>query len=81
MKLSKQYYLKAADGGVLLEVVEVANYLITLLKLCILSSAVYSNENESLSLKEVDTYVESLEDQSNNMEEIIIQEEKEESAE
>ena len=38
-------------------------------------------ENESLSLKEVDTYVESLEDQSSNMEEIIIQEEKEESAE
>ena len=37
-------------------------------------------ENESLSSKEVDTYVESLEDQSNNMEEIII-EEKEESAE
>ena len=38
-------------------------------------------ENESLSLKEVDTYVESLEDQSNNMEEIIIQEEKEEKEE
>ena len=38
-------------------------------------------ENESLSLKELDTYVESLEDQSNNMEEIIIEEEKEESAE
>ena len=38
-------------------------------------------ENESLSFKEVDTYVESLEDQSDNMEEIIIEEEKEESAE
>ena len=38
-------------------------------------------ENESLSLKEVDTYVESLEDQSSNMEEIIIEEEKVESAE
>ena len=38
-------------------------------------------ENESLSLKEVNNYVESLEDQSSNMEEIIIEEEKEESAE
>ena len=37
-------------------------------------------ENESLSLKELDTYVESLEDQSANMEELVI-EEKEESAE
>ena len=37
-------------------------------------------ENDSLSLKELDTYVESLEDQSANMEELVI-EEKEESAE
>ena len=34
-------------------------------------------ENESLSVKEIDTYIESLEDQSDNIEEIIIEEKKE----
>ena len=34
-------------------------------------------ENESLSVKEIDTYIESLEDQSDNIEEIIIEDKKE----